>query len=116
MCIKLLYQLGFDVLTLPPNLTGDLQPMDLSVNKALKDRYHAKWEEWFDKEGSSQLTAKSKAFSSPSKETFILWIGRILKDISNEQTIVKNGFKIYDPKTPCKLIILQSFTKLSRYL
>ena len=99
--IKKLQDLGFDVMFLPPNLTGELQPMDLTINKAIKERYSALWEEWFDKYGSTQSTEKAGNFVAPTKEKFIFWVGKILQEIAADTNIMKNGFKIYDPEIPC---------------
>jgi len=34
----------------PANCTGELQPMDLSVNKSVKEFLHARFQEWYSTE------------------------------------------------------------------
>ena len=41
-----LKELKTDILFIPPGLTSKLQPLDLYLNKPLKDRLHNKWEDY----------------------------------------------------------------------
>ena len=43
--LKMINDLGFDTLVLPANLTGELQFMDLTLNKTLKQRFSQVWED-----------------------------------------------------------------------
>ncbi len=48
--IKSLFkQYRYDVFTLPPNLTSDMQPLDLCFNKYFKTNYEHCWEEYIIK-------------------------------------------------------------------
>ena len=39
--------LNSDVEFLPANCTGQLQPLDIEVNRLFKELYSEKWENWF---------------------------------------------------------------------
>jgi len=45
--LKLLEDNNIDIVFVPANCTGELQPMGLSVNKSVKDFMHSKFEEWY---------------------------------------------------------------------
>ena len=48
--LQLLEDNNIDTVFVPPNCTGELQPMDLSVNKSVKDLLRAKFQEWYASE------------------------------------------------------------------
>ena len=101
--IKKLDELGFDVLFLTPNQTGELQPMEIFVNKVIKERYSAAWQEWYEKHSSCKFTEKGKILF-PHKRIFILWVSEILSEIAREKAIIESGFNIYDLQLLCKLM------------
>jgi len=45
--VKLLDHHGIDIVYVPANCTGKLQPLDLSVNKSVKDFIKQKFQEWY---------------------------------------------------------------------
>ena len=47
------------VCLLPPNMTDKLQPMDISVNKPVKDFLKWQFEDWYSQKVSKQLSDKS---------------------------------------------------------
>ena len=51
--ISYLDQIGFDVIFLPPNTTSCLQPLDYTVNKAVKQVYCELWGDWHSKHADS---------------------------------------------------------------
>lgn len=51
---------NIEVVFIPPNCTSELQPLDLSVNKPLKDHLKTKFTQWYADKVHSQLAA-SKA-------------------------------------------------------
>ena len=45
--LQLLGDNNIDTVFVPANCTGELQPMDLSVNKLVKDFLQTKFQEWY---------------------------------------------------------------------
>ena len=45
--LQILEHNNIDVISVPPNCTGSLQPLDLSVNKSAKDFLGSKFEQWY---------------------------------------------------------------------
>ena len=45
--LQLLENNNIDTVFVPPNCTGELQPLDLSVNKSVKDFLQSKFQEWY---------------------------------------------------------------------
>jgi len=54
--VKLLDHHGMDIMYVPANCTGELQPLDLSVNKLVKGFIRQKFQEWY----SCQMFAKGR--------------------------------------------------------
>ena len=48
--LQLLEDNNIDTIFVPANCTGELQPMDLSVNKSVKDFLRTKFQEWYSSE------------------------------------------------------------------
>ena len=61
-------------ITIPGGLTHLLQPLDVSINKPIKDRVRIFYEEWFNK-NMTDLTGitKSGMIRAPTKETLREW-------------------------------------------
>ena len=82
---------------IPPNCTDRLQPLDLSVNKAVKDFLHGQFREWYAKqvctqfeEGENKMVDLKLSILKPLGAE---WISLMHKHIQNNPTIVRNGFK-----------------------
>ena len=72
--IKLLDHHGIDIVYVPANCTGELQPLDLSVNKSVKDIIKQRFQEWYADQIVDQKDAGSSVMpvtSFPLKE--ITW-------------------------------------------
>ena len=88
---------NINVALIPPNCTDRLQPMDLSVNKAVKDFLRGQFREWYAKQVCAQLEeGENKMVDlrlSILKPLGAEWISLMHKHIQNNPTIVRNGFK-----------------------
>ena len=82
---KALKELRFDIVYLP-NCTSKLQPLDLVVNKPLKDLYDERFEGYMASLIEKIPKKKSEAFIPPSKEKVITWISLCWKQLSLETT------------------------------
>jgi hypothetical protein len=82
----LINDLNFDVKTLPPYTTPYLQPLDISVNKALKSQYSISWEAWMNKKSPEDRT-------KPSKDRIIEWTSKAWDSVQTSH--IMNGWKDY---------------------
>ena len=80
----------------PPNCTDQLQPLDLSVNKAAKDYMRSRFQEWYGSIIHKQLEEqKEEAVDlrlSIMKPLSAQWIVQFYHYIASKQEIIKNGF------------------------
>ena len=58
--LSFLDQYHINVAVTPPNCTGRLQPLDLSINKAAKYFLHGKFREWYALQVCSQIKEEIK--------------------------------------------------------
>ena len=90
--IKAIRELRFDLEPLPANTTGELQPMDISVNKPFKNFISIKWEEYAASLNNEDVT-KSGYYKAPPRERKVTWTsfawGKITADI------ISNGFNVH---------------------
>ena len=89
--VKKIESFRYHIQYLPPNTTGRTQPIDLGVNKLLKNHYQAMWEDWF----VDILTKfpKTSHYMSPSKELMISWIWKSLRKLTQDQ--IANSWSVY---------------------
>ncbi len=82
----------------PANCTDRLQPMDLSVNKSVKDLLRQKFMEWY----SGQVLEKFAKPDESKKIDFKLstmkplgakWLIELFDYLKTNKTIISNGFK-----------------------
>ena len=98
-CImNLLEENNILVVNIPPNCTDRLQPMDLSVNKAVKDFMRSKFTDWYSEQVHQQLTNEEEIAPvvlkmSTMKPLGARWLVSLHEYISMHRSIVQNGFR-----------------------
>ena len=86
------------VAMVPPNCTDRLQPMDVSVNKAVKNFLRQQFQMWYADQVCEQL-AKNRADETVDLKLSIVkplgasWIIKAYDYITSQSDIVINGFK-----------------------
>ena len=78
---------------LPANSSNKTQPMDISVNKPLKDKIKILWEFFMAK---NDKVTKSGYVKSVCRQTFISWVDEAWGNIKLET--ISNGFKHFENK------------------
>ena len=98
--IALLEEKGIFVCKLPPNSTDILQPMDLSVNKSVKDYLRKEFSNWYSNEVSQQLNNSEDLQLQPVKLSLsslktigAKWLVGMVDYIQDNPKIVVNGFR-----------------------
>ena len=85
------------VVKVPPNCTDRLQPMDLSVNKAVKEFLRKKFQQWYSSEVES-LYCKNGKFTpvdlhmSKLKPVGAEWLVEAHRYLQSNPSLAKNGF------------------------
>ena len=83
---------------LPPNTTDLLQPLDLSVNKAVKDFLRQCFEEWYSKEVTKQFDTDQSAIEPVNLGLPVLhalgakWLVDMSEFFSSNPDIIGHGF------------------------
>ena len=86
------------VVKVPPNCTDRLQPMDLSVNKAVKEFLRKKFQNWYSGEMES-LCRTNGSFTpvdlrmSKLKPLGADWLVKAHQYLRNNTSLAKNGFR-----------------------
>ena len=97
--LQLLEDNNIDTVFVPPNCTGELQPMDLSVNKSVKDLLRAKFQEWYASkvfssyQGSGSQIEPVKFPMSQMKPLGAQWLMQMYDHLLAHPEIISNGFK-----------------------
>ena len=87
------------VVPIPANCTDQLQPMDLSLNKAAKDFMRQKFREWYATEVQKQLDDGATLISPVDLRMSVMkplgsrWLVSLYDYIRDHKAIVQNGFK-----------------------
>ena len=86
------------VVSIPANCTDRLQPMDLSINKSVKDFMRSKFTDWYSEQVHQQLTngdeiAQVDLKMSTMKPLGARWLVSLHDYICENWSIVQNGFK-----------------------
>ena len=82
----------------PANRTGELRPMDLSVNKSVKNFMCSRFEEWYAKEvfaryqGSSSGIKPVKFPMAVMKPLSARWLKEMYDHLLAHPDIITNGF------------------------
>ena len=100
--LSLLDSHNIHVCLLPPNTTDRLQPMDISVNKAVKDYLRRQFDQWYSEQVMAQLddVADPEAIELQPidlglpalKELGAKWLVDMAAHISENPQIIVNGF------------------------
>jgi len=84
---------------LPPNCTDKLQPLDLSVNKPVKDGMKAKFQQWYADEVKRQLQTtpvnqiKVDVNLAVVKNPSASWLISVWQSLEKRPEVAINGFK-----------------------
>lgn len=90
--IKTLKSQGSEVEFIPGGCTGLLQPLDVCINKPLKDHIRAHFNIWFDNYGCSEANQTKKGnLRPPPSEKVISWMLDGCKHIDKQ--LIKKSFK-----------------------
>ena len=84
--VHAIQDLGIEVEHIPGGCTGLVQPLDVGVNKPLKNRIRRKWEEYMLEEGLATTVSKQ-----PTRQRMATWITESLDDLSEH--IVKAAWR-----------------------
>ena len=97
---EILRQNNIRVVKVPANCTDRLQPMDLSINKAIKDFMRKQLMEWYSMkvmERLSNSTAEETTaidFKLTTMKPLIMnWMIQLFDYLSTNPSIIQNGFK-----------------------
>ena len=92
----------------PANCTDKLQPLDISINKPMKDELRRRFQTWYADEVSKQLKTVSihevrfDTSAAVIKSKSLGWFVSAWQSLSSRPTLAINGFKkagIYDALT-----------------
>ena len=92
----------------PANCTDKLQPLDISINKPMKDGLRRRFQSWYAEEVSKQLRTVSihevrvDTSAAVIKSKSLGWFVSAWQSLSSRPTLAVNGFKkagIYDAVT-----------------
>ena len=94
---QLLEQNIISVVNIPANCTNKLQPMDLSVNKNLKEFLKNQFGDWYSKMVFRELDESSRVpvdlRLSVMKPLNAMWLKEAHMYLRKNPSIIKNGFK-----------------------
>ena len=96
--LRMLDSNNINVILIPANCTDRLQPLDISVNKSVKEFLRSKFQEWYSKKICSQL--KGEKEKSPIdlrlsilKPEGAKWMISAYNYLVSKPDIISNGFK-----------------------
>ena len=99
-CVStLLEENNIVVVPIPANCTDRLQPMDLSVNKAVKEFMRSRFREWYATEGQKQLDDGAQQITpvdlkmSTMKPLGARWLVSLHDHVNKNDSLILNGFK-----------------------
>jgi len=84
---------------IPANCTDKLQPLDIAINKSIKDRLRVTFQSWYAKEVSKQLTTTSVKNVKVDVNLGVVkipcakWIIEAWREVETRPQMVVNGFR-----------------------
>lgn len=87
------------IVKVPANCTDRLQPMDLSVNKSIKEFMRDKFRQWYARQVEEQLEQGVEEFSQPDLRMSVMkpvgakWLISVYDYLRSNESIISNGFK-----------------------
>jgi len=96
--LKLLEDNYIDIVFVLANCTGELQPMDLSVNKSVKDFLRARFQEWYSTEVFHKYQSPGSEIQpvkfpmSQMKPLCAQWLREMYDNLLAHPDIITNGF------------------------
>lgn len=86
------------IIEVPPNCTDRLQPLDLSVNKPIKDSLRTKFQAWYAGNIAQQLKAKSGIKPadlrlSVMKPLGAKWLIEAVEEMKQRKDVIINGYR-----------------------
>ena len=96
--LKMLEENNILVVSVPANCTDRLQPMDLSINKSVKEFMRGKFRDWYSEQVQDQLSEGKEITPvdlkmSTMKPLGARWLVSLYDYITENRSIVENGFK-----------------------
>ena len=96
--LKILEENNILVVSVPANCTDRLQPMDLSVNKSVKEFMRSKFRDWYSDQVQDRFNEENEITPvdlkmSTMKPLSARWLVSLHDYITGNQSIVVNGFK-----------------------
>ena len=95
--LQILDNNDINVLLIPPNCTDRLQPLDISINKAVKEFLRGKFQKWYAQEVCSQFQSGERIQidlrMSVVKPLGLQWMIGLYDYLKSKPDIIQNGFK-----------------------
>ena len=92
--LQVLEDHNIDVISVPPNCTDSLQPLDPSVNKSAKDFLRSKFEQWYAQQIFEQGDLMPIKFPMTlMKPLGAQWVMELYSYMLNHPEIIRNGFR-----------------------
>ena len=93
--LKLLENHNIDTVFVPPNCTGELQPIDICINKPVKDIMKNEFHQWYSDEIMAQ-GEECNAIKFPLsvvKPLGARWLMKAFDHIQSHPELIMNGFR-----------------------
>ena len=97
--LNLLHENNIITVIVPPNCTDQLQPIDISINKPVKDQMRSRFQEWYASEVQKQLKSvpinevKVDLTAAVVKTNCARWLKSAIENLQKRPEVAINGFK-----------------------